>query len=156
MDNPLTAFATLTFVFLAALPGSVWMLANLLSVLDQRPRSLPILRLLLASIAIALLLLITDRAWITPMASAFTVVVALHFLSGLILRKTLGVARYESEPKFASQDPDADQAYFEDRDAPQDLSAPDRPGSQSLRDNTNASESTEAKIPTLGPEPPKT
>lgn len=136
--------ASLLFiVFICALPLSVWMLANVLSILDQQPRSLPIIRLLLAATGVAMLLLVTDRAWALPMAAAFGLVLTLHFLSGFLLRNTLGIKSYESEPKFVSDPQDEDRSYFENNASGGDYPVP----AGSEPDQTAADKPSEASTP---------
>lgn len=148
MDSTLMPASPLVIVFICALPLSVWMLANVLSIIDQQPRSLPIIRLLLAAIGVVLLLLVTDRAWALPMASAFALVLTLHFLSGLLLRNTLGVKSYESEPKFVreAQD-DKDRSYFENNASTDDYPIPAGSEPDQTVDDSPAESSTSRERP---------
>lgn len=83
-------------LYLIALPLSVWMLANILSVFDLRPITPPLIRLLLTILGIALFLTLTHREYLTPILLAFVTVLTLHALSGWLLRHTLGSPSYES------------------------------------------------------------
>lgn len=84
-------------IFLIALPFSVWMLANTLSILDQHSKSKPIIRLLISAAGIALFLNLTHRDYWVPIAIAFCIVLALHAISGWLLRRSLGAPSYVSE-----------------------------------------------------------
>ena len=83
-------------IYLVALPFSVWLLANCLSLLDQRPVTPPLIRLLSSILGIALFLMFTHRDHLTPILFAFGTVFFLHAVSGWALRRTLGSPSYES------------------------------------------------------------
>ena len=72
--------------FLLSLPASVWLLATLLSVMDQRPLSLPLIRIGIAGCLIVLFLLITAPYLWSAILRAFILVFALHALSGWAFR----------------------------------------------------------------------
>jgi hypothetical protein len=87
-------------VFILALPLSVWLLANILGVLDRRPITAPIIQILTTGVIVTLFLLLTHRSFLIPISSAFAVVTLLHLGSGIVLRRSLGIPSYSSEPKL--------------------------------------------------------
>ena len=72
--------------FFLSLPVSVWLLATLLSVLDQRPRSVPLIRLGIAACLVVLFLILARADLWTAIASAFTFVTLSHLASGWAFR----------------------------------------------------------------------
>ncbi len=90
------SIASWLVVFLISLPAAVWLLANVLSLLDQRPLHQPLIRLLASVCAVLAALLLTDRAWIHPFGVACTLVTVLHLSSGFAMRLLLlGAERLE-------------------------------------------------------------
>lgn len=79
-------------VFFISLPVSVWLLANLLGALEERPRSPVLIRIGLVGCAVALFLLATETALWRPMGVAFALVFALHAIAGWAFRNfSLGI-----------------------------------------------------------------
>lgn len=76
--------SVLTFV--VSIPVSIWLLANLLGLLDQRPITKPLTRLVFTIICIALFLVLTHRSLGLPIALAFTLVTLCHGIAGFIFR----------------------------------------------------------------------
>ena len=88
--------------FLCALPFSVWLLANLLSLLDVESKSSALLRLSVGVLLIAGYLMITHRSLWLPIAAAFICVTFCHATFALWLRTwALGanIHGYEHKPE---------------------------------------------------------
>ena len=81
------------------------------------------------------------------MASAFGLVLTLHFLSGLLLRNTLGVKSYESEPKFVGEAQDKDRSYFENNASTDDYPIPAGPEPDHTVDESPTESSTSQERP---------
>jgi len=86
-------------LYLLALPFSVWMLANFFAIIDRRPLSGALIRIIICLTVISLILLLTHRAYLNPVLYSFATVVALHALSGWYFRHSLGTQSYQSVPK---------------------------------------------------------
>jgi hypothetical protein len=85
--------------FFVSLPLSVWFLANLLAVLDQRPITKPLVRLLLTSTLIALFLTVTHKSLWLPIALALCLVTFSHAIAGFAFRKFgLGIKVFKKDP----------------------------------------------------------
>ena len=113
------------FTFLLGIPLSIWTLACLLGLIDQRPKVVPLIRLTITLTLIALFLLATDRDLWQPLSWAFAVVLLTHTLGGFAFRHlALGVEGVDAEKKWprrqgigegrGSQSPE----HIEDEDDP--------------------------------------
>lgn len=89
----------LTLAYLVGLPISVWLLGAACAVIDE-PQPIPALLKLVASVCLILIvLLLTDRALLVPLALALLTVIALHSLGFWLVRKrTVGVPVYQRTP----------------------------------------------------------
>ncbi|MEQ8691323.1 MAG: hypothetical protein RIC89_10865 [Pseudomonadales bacterium] len=76
-----------TLVFIVSLPLSVWLLANLLGLLDQRPITKPLTRLIITCAGISAFLVLTHRSFGLPIALAFTIVTLCHAVAGFAFRR---------------------------------------------------------------------
>ena len=85
-------------LYLLGLPFSVWMLANFFALIDRRPISGALIRIVVCLTLITLILLLTHRAYLHPILYSFATVVALHALSGWYFRHSLGTQSYQSVP----------------------------------------------------------
>ena len=86
-------------VFVAALPLSVWLLSQMLALIDEPDRSHPLIRLAASAIVVLTFLILTDRALWLPMSLAFGLVVALHLGYYYAFRTLfMGVPLYERSP----------------------------------------------------------
>ena len=85
--------------FLASLPLSVWLLACLLGLLDQRPLSKPLIRLMLTATGVALFLALTHRSYAIPLLTGFALVAICHAAAGFVFRYlALGVKVVKKGP----------------------------------------------------------
>jgi hypothetical protein len=85
--------------FLFALPISVWLLSNVYSIIDEPSPVFAVLRLVVSICVILILLLITDRDLLTPLAYAFVTVTVLHISAFWLLRaRGVGVPIFERTP----------------------------------------------------------
>ena len=91
---------TLTVVaFLFGLPISVWLLSALCSIIDEPSPVFAVLRLVVGICVVLVLLLITDRALLTPLVYAFVTVTVLHISAFWLLRaRGVGVPIFERTP----------------------------------------------------------
>ena len=89
----------LFLAYLVALPVSVWLLGAACAMIDE-PQPIPALLKLVAGVCVVLiLLLLTDRALLLPLAFALLTVIALHALGFWLVRKrTVGVPVYQRTP----------------------------------------------------------
>ncbi|NKB98376.1 MAG: hypothetical protein GKR90_07775 [Pseudomonadales bacterium] len=87
-------------VFILALPMSVWLLASILGILDRRPVTVPLIQILTTGVFVTLFLLATHRSFLIPISCAFVLVTLLHLVSGAVLRRSLGIPTYSSEPRL--------------------------------------------------------
>jgi len=85
-------------LYLLSLPFSVWMLANFFALIDRRPLSGALIRIVVCLTLITLILLLTHRAYLSPILYSFATVFALHVLSGWYFRHSLGTQSYQSVP----------------------------------------------------------
>ena len=85
--------------FLFGLPISVWLLSALCSIIDEPSPVFSVLRLVVGICVVLVLLLITDRALLTPLVYAFVTVTVLHIGAFWLLRaRGVGVPIFERTP----------------------------------------------------------
>jgi hypothetical protein len=85
--------------FLLALPISVWLLSNVYSIIDEPSPVFAVLRLVVGICLVLVLLLITDRALLTPLAYALATVAVLHITAFWLLRAhAVGVPIFQRVP----------------------------------------------------------
>lgn len=86
------------FVFFAALPYAVWLLAAALGAFEQTPRSIPLIRVGLSLCVLIVFLLLTRTELWLPVALACLTVFLLHLGSGWAFRRfSLGVPTSQAE-----------------------------------------------------------
>lgn len=89
-------------VYLLSLPLGVLYLSSLLGLVDERPISQALIRVMGYTALILLFLILVERSWWLPMTLAFATVLLLHVVAPIVLRTFfLGVPRYEDEPASA-------------------------------------------------------
>ncbi len=89
----------LIMAYLISLPVSVWLLANLLSIIDEPNKAGAATRLVASLVLIILALLFTDREYLTPLLLGFSTVLILHVAAFFIVRRLgLGVPIIEDTP----------------------------------------------------------
>ena len=85
--------------FLFGLPISVWLLSALCSIIDEPSPVFAVLRLVVGICVVLILLLVTDRALLTPLVYAFVTVTLLHISAFWLLRaRGVGVPIFERTP----------------------------------------------------------
>mgnify|MGYP001828684362 FL=1 len=86
-------------IFICALPFSVWMLANICSVIDEPARAPAALRLVASLCVVLGFLLLTSVTFWQPIAWALAFVVVAHLLAYYaIFKPALGAAIYRQRP----------------------------------------------------------
>lgn len=86
-------------LFIVALPFSVWLLANICSVIDEPSPALPALRLVASLCVLVGFLLLTSVTFWQPIAWALAFVVVAHLLAYYaIFRPSLGADIYRQQP----------------------------------------------------------
>lgn len=85
--------------FLIGLPISVWLLSALCSIIDEPSPVLAVLRLVVGICVVLILLLVTDRALLVPLAYAFVTITVLHISAFWLLRtRAVGVPVFQRTP----------------------------------------------------------